>query len=272
MGKRSKRKAAKRKLEKQNNKKARLKYFEKAPSFKDNFNNDVSTHQLIFPIIRKISEQQFVTVGTGFFIHPAGGFVTAKHCLYLRDAYDDKCYAIHSIQGGHRFIRKIQYFEAHPIADIGVGMLRGNINDSKTHETILCPSFPIADKTVQIEDSIFTLAYPRMRINRNQVGTFPVDKFSGKIKEYFPNGTAWLKDKCFLTNMHILSMASGGPVLRENKIIGVNSTAMELHHDEEPISFITPISKIYDLTLKDSDGKEVKVQDLMNEGHMPKAK
>ena len=269
MGIRSKRRKVKERLERRTNKYERLKYFEKAPSFKDNQGNLLSSHQLVFPILRKVSWDTFVTVGTGFFVHPAGGFVTAKHCLFIGEKYDENCYAVQTIGQGQHFIRKIQYFEAHPKADIGVGMLRGELKDGRTGEIVLMASFPISLKAINLGDKISTLAYPRMKINDSQVGTFPCDKFTGEVKEYFSNGTAWLKDECYMTNMLIQSMASGGPALRGTHIIGVNSSSMSLSVNEEPISFITPIDKVFDLVLKDGEGVTTSVKELMNSGHMP---
>ena len=46
------------------------------PSYRDNFGNIISPIELAFPIIRYTAHDQFEAVGTGFFIHPAGGFVT----------------------------------------------------------------------------------------------------------------------------------------------------------------------------------------------------
>lgn len=271
MGKKSKRRLVKKRIQRWENKKKRFRHYQKTPMFKDNFGNDVYAIQLTFPILRKKPDETFTTVGTGFFIHPAGGFVTAKHCLFKGEKYDDQCYGVHSISANEHFIRKIQYFEAHPIADIGVGMLRGQLKDRLTGETKLMPSFPIAAQAINIADDISTLAFPRMTIDQNQVGTFPCDKFTGKITEHLPDGTSHLKDECYATNMHIPTMASGGPTLRGNTIIGVNSTAMSLtEDDDDPISFITPISKVFEIVLKDSDGNETTIQELINSGHMPK--
>lgn len=272
MGKKSKRRLTKKRIQRWENRRLRNIHYKNAPMFKDNFGNDVNAIQLAFPILRKNPDETFTSVGTGFFVHPAGGFVTAKHCLYDGEQYDDQCYAVQSISATQHLIRKIQYFKPHPTADIGVGMLRGQLKDSVTGNVKLMPSFPIAAQPINIEDEISTLGYPRMKINQNQVGTFPCDKFIGKIKEHFPNGTAWLKDDCYMTSMHMPSGASGGPALRGNTIIGVNSTSFSLADIDEPISFITPISKVFDLVLEDNDGHETTIEQLMNSGHMPKAK
>lgn len=267
MGKRSKRKQVKKRLSRLESKWQKVKHFKTPPLFKDNFGNTISPHEVVFPILRKTSDNNFVFVGTGFFIHPAGGFVTARHCLYKNDKYDEKCYAIQTI-GYEHILRKIQYFEAHPNADVGVGMLKGQLLSNITRQEILRPSLIITSKKIEINEPISTLSFSRMKINKNQVGTFRCDMSTGKVIDYFKDGTSQLKDECFQTDMHIPTMASGGPVLRGNKIIGVNSTSFTVPLHQDPISFITPISKVFDLILKDSDQKKTTINELAESGYM----
>jgi hypothetical protein len=149
-----------------------------------------------------------------------------------------------------------------------MGMLRGQLHNGQTGELLLKASFPISIVPIQIGEAISTLGYPRMKINNN-VGIFRCDQFEGKIIEHLPEGTAWVKDECFQTNMLIKSGASGGPVLRGNHIIGVNSSSIGMADTEEPISFITPIRKVMDLRLRDSDGKGTSLMELAESGHLP---
>ena len=69
--------------------------------------------------------------------------------------------------------------------------------------------------------------------------------------------------------MQIKSGASGGPVLRGVGIIGVNSRGFEFAEQGDDLSWITPISEIFDLEVRDSDGRTFTVLELMKEGHMP---
>lgn len=236
-------------------------------AFRDNQGNVLSPIELVFPIL-EMANNKFKAVGTGFFVHPAGGFVTAKHNMVdHRGNLNKNCFAVHSIGSSQHLIREIQYFEPHPIADIGMGMLKGQLQRSNG-ELFLKASFLISLKPPVLNEQVKTFAYPDMTIDEEQIGAFPGDWYEGIIQEFLPQGTAWLKDECFQTNMLIKSGASGGPVLRGNRIIGVNSSSMSLADGEEPISFITPITKIFDLKLKDSDGKVVTVKQLMETGHM----
>jgi hypothetical protein len=269
VGRRSKRKRVKKILARQERRWHNKKHFKQPGYFKDNYGNDLMPFELVFPILRLKEDGDFQTVGTGFFVHPAGGFVTAKHCLYNNNVYDDKCYAVHSITANYHEIRKIRYFEAHPIADIGMGMLKGQIRRRDDGELVLKASFPVSLVHIEIGEKISTIAYPRMKISSGKIGTFRCDKFEGKIVEYLPDGSASVKDECYQTNMLVKSGASGGPVLRGNQIIGVNSSSISVAIHEEPISFITPIIKILDLTLKDSMGKTTTVKELISKGYMP---
>jgi hypothetical protein len=108
-----------------------------------------------------------------------------------------------------------------------------------------------------------------MTIDNRSKGKFPCDKYGGKVLVHLPNGTGTLRSECFVTNMEIRSGASGGPVLRGNHIIGVNSASMEFLGNEEPVSFITPILKILDLKLEDGKGEYTNVKELIKNGNMP---
>jgi V8-like Glu-specific endopeptidase len=271
VGKRSKKRKLKQRKERKAHRFKSGKMSSKPTSFKDNMGNIIAPIELVFPILRQIAENGFEEIGTGFFVHPAGGFVTAKHCFYNGDTrVEGTYYAIHSVGDNQHLMREIQYFEPHPSGDIGVGMLRGQLKENDTNKIVLKASFPISLTPPKIDEEISTLAYPHMKIDKGQIGTFPCDKYAGKILEHYPDGTGVLKSECFRTNMEIKSGASGGPVLRGNHhIIGVNSTSMEIADDGEPISFITPIRLVFDLILKDSDGKTTTVKELMESGHMP---
>lgn len=267
MGKRSKR----RKLQKKLERRMVMHHARKPqkPSFyKDNFGNTISPIELAFPIIRYTEQNQFEAIGTGFFFHPAGGFISAKHNFYSGGKYDDNCYAVQSIGKGQHIIRKVQYFEPHPLADIGVGMLRGQLLDSTTGSSVLKASLSLSVTPPHVDDEISTLAYPRMTIKKEKIGRFPCDKYIGKILEHRPDGTSKLKSACFITNMDIRSGASGGPVLRGNHIIGVNCSSFDVEEKYEPISFITPVDLVFDLELRDSDNRITSIKELMESGHI----
>lgn len=268
MGKRSKRKKLKKRLERRMRLVHPSRKPEKPSFYKDSSGKTITPIELAFPIIRYTKEKQFEAIGTGFFFHPAGGFISARHNFYDNDIYDADCFAIHTISPGVHKIRKVQYFAPHPVADIGVGMLKGQLLNSNTNHIVLKASLSISLTSPQIGDEISTLAYPRMKIKNASIGTFPCDKYAGKILEHRPEGTGKLKSECFITNMEIKGGSSGGPVLKGNNIVGVNCTSLDLDEKEEPISFITPIELVFDLELKDSDGGTTTIRRLMESGHI----
>jgi V8-like Glu-specific endopeptidase len=235
--------------------------------FKDDQGNIITPIELVFPIIKKVGNE-YECVGTGFFVHPAGGFVTAKHVLYENDKFNPIYYAIHTIGKNMHFARKIIHFQGHPIGDIGMGMLDGELKNRITGEIFLKAALPVSKTPIGPKDKISTLAYPRMKIDRQNVGTFPCDKFSGEVIEHLPEGTSKLKSECYVTNMHVKSGASGGPVLRGFHVVGVNSSSYQTAVDQEPISFITPIHLLFDLELTEGDGSKVTVKELMENGNM----
>lgn len=67
--------------------------------------------------------------------------------------------------------------------------------------------------------------------------------------------------------MQMDSGASGGPVLKNLYIVGVNSSSFTLPKGKEPISFITPIDYILDLHRK-ADGKLMSIRKLVEKGHI----
>ena len=79
--------------------------------------------------------------------------------------------------------------------------------------------------------------------------TFTGDWQTGHVQELHETGFSNLKNKCYQTSINIKSGASGGPVIKDNKVIGINSSGLELQINEEPISFITPIKLLEELML-----------------------
>jgi hypothetical protein len=147
-------------------------------------------------------------------------------------------------------------------------MLSGVLKKRYSGELVFRAALPVSLTPAAINDRIATLAYPRMTISETNVGKFICDRYEGQILEYLPDGTGRLRSPCFLTNMEIKSGSSGGPVLRDNHVIGVNSRSFDMDATEEPISFITPIRQIFDLILKESDGTTTSIQELMDTGRM----
>ena len=239
--------------------------------FKDNFGRMHQYDELIFPIIyHNEKTDKYHAIGTGYFFHSNGGFITAKHVLFDKGKLLTPCYAIQTLDTGERIKREIRIFFPHPDADIGVGMLRGQLyQDGKEH---LLVSLAISLTPPNIGDKISTYAFPKSEIvieDDAQVGVFQGTWSKGEIKKLVKAGEHHLlKTDSFETNMHIAARASGGPVLRGIQIIGVNSTGWELVEGEDPVSNITPVHEILDMIIKNGDGSETTVRKLMETGHV----
>jgi len=248
-----------------------LKRTPKPSYFKDSEGNVLGSIDLVFPIIRRSSHGVTECVGTAFLIHPVGGFITAKHCLERESGYDGEYFGIQTIRRKYQVIRKIVYYEAHQKGDIAVGMLSGELRDKATDQIVYLTTFAIAAVPPKIGEDVYILGYPRMRISSKKMGTFPCDRYDGTILEHLPEGTAKIKSECFVTNINIKCGSSGGPVIRDFKVIGVCSSSFDNDGTVEPISFITPIHLVYDLELKDSSGGVSTVKQMMHDGYIPKA-
>lgn len=237
--------------------------------FRDNYGVLHDYEELIFPIIYKnIKTGVYHAIGTGYFIHANGGFITAKHVLYHQEKLLKPCYAIQTLDDKTRFIREIVAFFPHPKADIGVGMLKGQIK--KGTQPHYVAAFSISLSPPKVGDKISTYAFPKSEVvikNNSQTGVFRGTWSSGEIKRFIPAGEHHLLETdSFETSMHIAARASGGPVLRGAYIIGVNSTGWDIEEGQEPVSNITPVHEILDLIIKNSDGSETTVRNLMEDG------
>ena len=255
----------KNKLKKPNHKPVRI----GGHGFRDNYGNIHYADELIFPIIyHNEKTEKFYARGTGYFIHPAGGFITAKHVLFDNGKLLKPCFGIQSFKGGEHLLREIVAFFPHDSADIGVGMLKGHL--MKNAQPHFVASFPISLSKPQIGDKIRTYAFPKSEVQveyGKQLGIFKGTWSTGKIRQLIRAGEHHLlKTDVYETSMHIEGGASGGPVLRGTSVIGVNSTGWEFGEGFEPSSCITPIHEILDLEVSDSNDKKSTLRQLIHEG------
>ena len=72
-------------------------------------------------------------------------------------------------------------------------MLRGELRYQFTNQIVLKATFPVSLTPPYINEEGSTLAYPRMAIKKEHIGTFPCDQYRGKILEHLPNGTGYFK-------------------------------------------------------------------------------
>jgi hypothetical protein len=124
---------------------------------------------------------------------------------------------------------------------------------------------------LNIDDEIYTYSFPNTTSivlnEEDEEFTFIGTYSKGKIIDFHENGSAHLKSRCFQTNMKMDGGASGGPVFKKGYIVGINSSSFNLSPEEEPISFITPIDYILDLTVIEN-GKKITVKQLIEGGYI----
>lgn len=244
--------------------------------FKNSWGKDIDPDESIFPLVSFNPKRNFFKcLGTGFFISPFGGFATAKHVFFENDGtHVPTLYGVQSIFNyGKRtlLLRPITHFVPHPNADIAIGFLgkpRNNQRYSKKPPVV--SPFSISLNPLNKNDEVRTYAFPSTQSedidDDKQVFTFKGIWSNGRVVEYCPEGGPLVRNPCYHTTMNILDGASGGPVLKNNIVVAVNSSAYEIG-EGEPISYVTPISLIQELRIPE-DGKMINVRELIKNGYI----
>lgn len=206
-------------------------------------------------------------LGTGFFINPLGGFITAKHVLFDNNGnHIPTLYAVQTALSGERHLRIARNFTIHPTADIAIGKLGLRREATGTNlPPTQAPIFKLDFTNLKTDDEVLTYAFPSTEMERDMhdtTFTFSGKWSKGNVIEYLEEGSPLVRNKCYHTSMFVESGASGGPVLRNGLVVGINSSSMQLG-EEEGITYVTPVNYILDMKVK--NGKEiVDVRDLIN--------
>lgn len=230
-----------------------------------------------FPILTFNPDlKEWICLGTGYFINPYGAFITAKHLFIDENGQMEKTlYSAHK-GNGVEYIRSVVSLSAHLKADIIVGMLGKKRIGSQSFDAPLANYCTLDLNPLSKGDKIYTYAYPNSQSkDLNDLETefiFKCIYSKGEIID-FHECTSKVKNRCYQTNMKIEGGASGGPVFKDNYVVGINSSSFDLGFDEEqePISFITPIEYILDMKVKDN-GKLIMIKDLISNGHIKSKK
>ncbi|GAB1254095.1 S1 family peptidase [Desulfovibrio falkowii] len=213
--------------------------------------------QAIFPLMKEARDGTMDLIGTAFFIHYQGIFVTAKHVLM--DIYDQEkqevthgIFAIQILPDNHVVQRTLTDFTIHNGADVAIGRLHP-MTHNKTGQfltnNVVCLSFEPLKKG----DSVITYAYPNTVVQQKEKDGEPNKAFlwplfyGGVVVEEYPNGRdkVMLPNPCYQTSMTIHGGASGGPVFNAaGKVCGINSTG---YPDMLDVSFISRINEILPL-------------------------
>ena len=220
-----------------------------------------------FPIVG-IKDGKLNSFGTGFYIHPWGGFVSAKHL------FDELDYPVEDLRILHRsgsqvILRKVESVHLHPEADVCVGMAVGL---KQGNNRIRNEYFGFDLGITQINTTVYTLAYPKSYVDiHNSELVVKGDIFAGLLKEHCERcPTVRIITECYLCNFEMLGGSSGGPVFGQNgRVIGINSVSYGLDADNaEPISFVTPIKYALEVQIKVEEYEYVLLRELLYQGYI----
>ncbi len=204
-----------------------------------------------------------------FFCKFKGVFITAKHVLYdAKEKMFEMILGVQALSSGIIVSRQISHLCIHNTADIAIGKFEDKAYDGNAVEVKYepAPPFITSFKPLDPGDEIMSFGYPRVGKETFETKTtFNITGIwtSGLVKEYCPDGSPLVRNRCYQTSMHIESGASGGPVFKNNLVVGINSTGWHLEEGQEPLSYITPIDYIYDLQFKLENGQILTVKQLV---------
>lgn len=216
----------------------------------------IANEEAIFPIITFIDQTGFHGLGTGFFINEHGGFLTAKH-VFMEPNGDHvpRLYGVQTLNTGERIVRELRYLYAHPDADIAHGMLGRVVNNNGEYKLPpLAQTLAITLDAVNTNDAVNTYGYPIQDVidpHMEMVGMqFQGIPSAGEVLQYCCEGSLRTRNACYETTLITQSGHSGGPVIRNHTVIGVNSSS---YQGDTP-SYFTPLNPfILDLQARDSD-------------------
>jgi S1-C subfamily serine protease len=240
--------------------------------FKNSLGTETYQEEAIFPLVTYFPAKNiWRCVGTGFFIQGYGGFVTAKHVFFdNNDEHLPTLFAVQTTPTMERHIRILKHFVAHPDADIAVGFLgKRRLKGGADVTPEIAASFILNFEKLNVGDRVRTYAFPLTQTENLGEGQFEFT-FAGKwadgdIVDIHEEGSPLVRNRCYQTTMKIEHGASGGPVLKNDLVVGINSSSMTLPDGEVPISFVTPIDLILDLSVPNDD-KMISIRDLVANG------
>jgi len=126
----------------------------------------VTPETSIFPLVTyNFKDERWYCLGTGFFVHGTGGFVTARHVFYdngLDGKHADTLYAVQSLPNGDKILRSITQFSVHKTADIAFGYLGYAKNHFVwSYMMPIASAFGVSKQALKTGDAINTFAFPK---------------------------------------------------------------------------------------------------------------
>lgn len=245
----------------------------------------VKPDKAIFPLFKENFDGMMELVGTAFFIHHLGIFVTAKH-VFL-DAYQQEnggwtqkanLFGLHLFGNDNYMARAVVSATIHNNADLAVGRLQP-AKHNVTNEPLTNQVVSLSFTALQVGEKVFTYAYPNTVVQREhdesftQIHTWPMF-YGGEVVKFYPGGRdkAMLPNPCYQTSMTIHGGASGGPVFNsKGKVCALNSTG---YPDMLDVSFISRIEEILPLHVEgirlqdDDEPRAISISEMIEMGQI----
>lgn len=197
-----------------------------------------------------------------------GGFITAKHVVMdFKNKHVPTLYGVQTTAKNEHHVRVADNFSFHPKADIVMGMLAERIEEKKRIAPERAIPFKLSFEQLNVNDKISSYAYPQVKsekIDKDEMEfTFEGEWTQGEILEFCPNGRGKTQNKCYMTSMDIRCGASGGPVIHNDRVIGINSSGMDGVY-----SLITPIDLMLDMVVVGNNKTTIPVKELVEGGYI----
>jgi V8-like Glu-specific endopeptidase len=242
----------------------------KGANFKDQYGETINNQTAIVPLISQDpGTGKIFFIGTAFYISGNGLMVTAKHCLYDKDEkIFDNLGVYHFFPDNNYILRPITQVVISNDYDIAYLLPKQILHKGKPFTGT---SLILTESKPEFDDQLGIYGYPLSRIDYNTGNVGKMDFVSqfylGRCREYHANGFSLLKNPCYQTSIQIMSGASGGPVFDKNgHVFAVCSTGYDLAEEGEDISFVTPISPSFNITIPDGSGNALTIRDLIGKG------
>ncbi len=212
----------------------------------------------VVPILKEAGPRSLQIVGTGFYLTRYGLFGTARHVLEELVPSEGKgatrSFVLHRADDNSLHFRRILRVHMHKSADIGVGQADNYLdrfpdNPLWNMRPILCTQLPAPGSP------LVTYAYPENRVMDfavpPQERIIQCGYYEGAFLRYVAETEHPFMDvPYFETTIDVRSGASGGPVFNQSgRIIGVNCRSWEFDGHDEPLSYMVPIERLFELEI-----------------------
>jgi trypsin-like peptidase len=215
-----------------------------------------------FAVVMRPTPTSLRLLGTGFYLQPKGGFVTAAHvALEAQKLMSERSGAVgiaHTLPDGRTLFRPIWKFYIHPTADVAFGVPRVDIVNDWTGEACRAKVLCLKRVAPDYGTAVSTWAYPLHRVlgdeTTGQVLQLEPNFYNGVLQElYVERGpSAKLIPPYYRTNIHLHGGSSGGPVFNfDGEVFGIASCSYE---GAEDIAFVTPASALLEIEVPETIG------------------